>query len=190
MTPALTLTAADWLNLFGHFLMLSLLAIGGAIATAPDMHRYLVTQKVWLSDVQFSSGIALAQAAPGPNVLFVAMLGWQLGLNTPLGPAGGLLGVACTMLGMLIPSTTLTWATTRWAARHQQNLSVRAFKAGMAPIVVGLMLATGWLLVDSAGLAWRAVLLATLVAVLVWRTKLHLLLLLGAGAGLGAAGYL
>ena len=63
---------ADLAGLFGHFVLLSLLSIGGAITTVPDMHRYLVTDTAWLSDSQFSASIALAQAAPGPNVLFVA----------------------------------------------------------------------------------------------------------------------
>jgi len=83
----LAFTPADWLALFTHFLTLSLLAVGGAITTAPDMHRYLVTDQHWLTEVQFTSSIALAQAAPGPNVLFVALMGWNVGLN-----AGGGLG--------------------------------------------------------------------------------------------------
>ena len=66
---ALSMTAADWLSLLTHFMSLSLLAVGGAITVAPDMHRYLVDEAHWLSDAQFSSSIALAQAAPGPNVL-------------------------------------------------------------------------------------------------------------------------
>ena len=57
---SITLTPADWLALFGHFMSLSLLAVGGAMATAPDMHRYLVGTRDWLSDEQFSSAIALA----------------------------------------------------------------------------------------------------------------------------------
>ena len=57
------LTGADWLALFAHFLSLSLLAIGGAITTAPAMHHYLVSEKAWLSDGQFTSSVALAQAA-------------------------------------------------------------------------------------------------------------------------------
>ena len=44
------LSATDWLGLFGHFLLLSLLAIGGAMSTAPDMHRYIVSQQHWLID--------------------------------------------------------------------------------------------------------------------------------------------
>ncbi|MEN9397117.1 MAG: hypothetical protein RLZ81_1647, partial [Pseudomonadota bacterium] len=52
---SLTLTTADWLSLFTHFMSLSLLSIGGAITTAPDMHRYLVAQQGWLNDAQFNS---------------------------------------------------------------------------------------------------------------------------------------
>ena len=81
----ISLTAADWFSLFVHYLSLSLLSVGGAITTAPDMHRYLVERQGWLTDPQFSASIAIAQAAPGPNVLFVGLLGWNVGLN-----AGGL----------------------------------------------------------------------------------------------------
>ncbi|MES2424807.1 MAG: chromate transporter, partial [Pseudomonadota bacterium] len=75
------LSAADWLQLFLHFISLSLLSIGGAITTAPEMHRYLVDQQRWMTDPQFNASIAIAQAAPGPNVLFVALMGWHVGLN-------------------------------------------------------------------------------------------------------------
>ena len=64
-------------TLFGHFLLLSLLSIGGAITVAPDMHRVMVDQMGLLNDAQFNASIAIAQAAPGPNVLFVAVMGYQ-----------------------------------------------------------------------------------------------------------------
>ena len=53
----------DWLGLFGHFLLLSLLAIGGAITVVPDMHRVMVEQMGLLTDAQFNSSIAIAQAS-------------------------------------------------------------------------------------------------------------------------------
>ncbi|RYE97197.1 MAG: chromate transporter, partial [Oxalobacteraceae bacterium] len=81
MTALLQMHPLDWLNLFVHYLGLSLMAIGGAISTAPDMHRYLVDQQHWMTESQFNASITLAQAAPGPNVLFVALMGWQVGLN-------------------------------------------------------------------------------------------------------------
>ena len=59
------------------------------VAAAPDMHRYFVDQQHWLSDPQFNSSITLAQIAPGPNVLFVAILGWTLGVQAGGGMQAG-----------------------------------------------------------------------------------------------------
>ena len=72
--PVLDLQWQDWLTLFLNYMMLSLISIGGVITTVPEMYRFLVDQKHWLMDAQFNGSIALAQAAPGPNVLFVALL--------------------------------------------------------------------------------------------------------------------
>ena len=191
-------TPANWLDLFTHFASLSLLAVGGAITTAPDMHRYLVGQQGWLSDAQFSSSIALSQAAPGPNVLFVALVGWNVGLNAGGGPAGGafawgmaLLGVLVTMLAIMLPSSVLTYTATRWAHHNRELRAVRAFKTGMAPIVIALLIATGWLLSavhDQPSLDWPLWLLTVASILLVWRTRIHMLWLIGAGALLGAFG--
>jgi chromate transporter len=194
---SLVLSSADWLALLGHFLSLSLLAVGGAISTAPEMHRYLVTQQHWLTEAQFSSSIALAQAAPGPNVLFIALLGWQVGLNAAAasalpGWACALLGVSLTMLGTLLPSTVLTFSVARWGHRNRERRVVRAFKQGMAPLVVGILLATGVILATNQGSTpdhWPLWLLAAVSALLVWRTRIHLLWLLGAGAVLGGLGW-
>lgn len=192
--------SADWLALLVHFLSLSLLAIGGAITTAPEMHSYLVGEKGWITDSQFTSSIALAQAAPGPNVLFIALLGWNVGLNAGGGIGAGvhawwmaLAGVGIAMIGILVPSTTLTFVAARWAHQNRELHAVRAFKLGLAPIVVALLIATGWILASSSGNPlenWQPWLLTTITTLLVWRTRLHMLWLLGAGALLGAAGYL
>jgi chromate transporter len=196
---SLTLSPADWLALLTHFLSLSLLAVGGAITTAPDMHRYLVDQRHWLSDGQFTSSIALAQAAPGPNVLFVALMGWNVGMNAGGGMGNGLtawvyalLGVSLAMIGIMLPSTTLTFVAARWGHQNREMRAVRAFKQGMAPIVIALLIATGWILATSHGSAlrnWPLWLLTGVCAVLVWSTRLHLLWLLGAGALLGWLGW-
>lgn len=182
----------DWLQLFAHYLSLSLLSVGGAISTAPEMHRYLVDRQHWLNDGQFNASIAIAQAAPGPNVLFVALMGWSVGINAG-GPASGLLGAALSMLGMLLPSTTLSYLAAKWGHRNRKLRAVRAFKLGMAPIVIALMLATGWLMAGAHGRPgedWPLWLLTGVAALLVWRARIHLLWLLAAGAALGACGLL
>lgn len=178
---------SDWLQLFAQYLMLSLLSIGGGITTAPEMHRYLVERQHWLTDPQFTASISLAQAAPGPNILFVALMGWHVGLNTG-STAAGLLGVLVTMTGILLPSTTLTYIAARWGHRNRNLRAVRAFKLGMAPIVVALMLATAWILAGAdkdPATSWPLWLLTLAAALIVWKTRLHLLWLLGAGALLG-----
>jgi len=187
MTPVLQMNWGDWLQLFTHFLSLSLLAVGGAISAAPDMHRFLVDQQNWLSDSQFNASVTIAQAAPGPNILFVALMGWNVGLN-----AGGLepalLGLSVSMAGMLLPSSVLTYLASRWSHENRDLRAVRAFKQGMAPIVIALLIATGWILASAHGdpaRDWPLWLLTVVSTVLVWRTKLHILWLLAAGGALG-----
>ena len=196
---SITLTNADWLDIFLQFLSLSLLAVGGPMSTAPDMHRYLVTQQHWLTEAQFSSSIALAQAAPGPNVLFVGLLGWNLGLNAAGGLGAGphaialaLFGLLLAMTGCMLPALVPAYHASRWAQRHSDRRPVRAFKAGMAPLVVALMIATGWLLAAAHGNAaedWRLWLLTLAATLIVWRTQVHLLWLIAAGALLGGLGW-
>jgi chromate transporter len=172
--------AADWLALFGHFLLLSMLAIGGAIATAPDMHRYVVGERHWLSDVQFTDSIALAQAAPGPNLLFVAVIGYNV---------AGLAGAAVTMVGILLPSTTLALAVARYGQRRQDSRGVRAFTAGMAPLTIGLVLATGWLLTEPTRQQPAAVALVVVTVLAMWRSAISPMWLIALGAMVGALGW-
>lgn len=172
--------AVDWLALFGHFLLFSVLSIGGAITVAPDMHRVLVDRMGLLTDSQFNASIAIAQAAPGPNILFVAVMGYQ---------AAGLLGAATTLIGIMLPSTTLALAAARWGNARRDRLALRAFRAGMAPIVIALLVATGWIL--SAQTPGRAHGLLTIAsAIAVWRTRVHLLWMIAIGGIVGALGWL
>lgn len=190
--PELTMQAADWLNLFIQFMSLSLLSIGGAITATSDMHRFLVDQHHWLNDAQFNASIAIAQAAPGPNVLFVALMGWNVGLNAGGFPTA-LLGMTATMTGILLPSTTLTYYTSQWGHRNRNLRSVRAFKLGMTPIVIALLVATGWVLAganDNPSRDWPLWVVTAITTLIVWRTKLHLLWLLAAGAALGWFGFI
>jgi len=169
-----------WSALFLPFLGLSLLSIGGAIVVAPDMHRILVDQSHLLTDPQFAASIAIAQASPGPNVLFVAVLGFQ---------AAGLPGAAATMLGILLPTSMLTFAAARWGRARADWLGLRAFRAGMVPVTVALTIATGWILSAQAP-GWRHLPLTVVAALLVWRTRIHLLWFIAAGGLIGALGWL
>lgn len=173
------MSVADLVALFAHFVVLSLLAVGGAITTAPDMQRYLVREQGWLSDAEFTASVALAQAAPGPNVLFVAVLGWNV---------AGPLGAAVTLAGIMLPSTTLALWATRWGDRRRETLAVRAFTAGLAPLTIALLLSTGWVLTDPARGEPRLMMLVALTVVVMLRWRVGPLWLVAVGMIAGAMG--
>jgi chromate transporter len=180
--PGTLAHAADWLALFTHFFGLSLLAIGGAISTVPDMNRFVVAQEGWLTDAQFTASVALAQAAPGPNVLFVAVIGFNI---------GGLAGVVATMAGTLLPSCTLALLATRFSRHGNRSPALRAFTTGMAPLTIGLLLSSSWILLEPTRRQWPVALL--LVALTLWvmlRTRISPLWPLAAGAVVGALGWI
>jgi chromate transporter len=167
-------------QLFAHFLLWSLLSVGGAIGLLPDMHRYLVAQQHWISDAQFTSALALGQATPGPNmILFAALLGWQV-----LGLPGALLSA----IGLILPSSLITMAYFRYSRLHRERRWVRAMHHGMAPITVGLLLSSGWLLARQEAGSWQRIVLIAATVALVMRTRVNPLWILLAGAVLGVLG--
>jgi len=195
----MSLHPSDWLHMVLHFLSLSLITFGGVVAAAPDMHRYLVDQQHWLTDPQFNSSITLAQIAPGPNVLFVAILGWTLGVHAgggvqsgPVAWAYGVLAAFLCLVSILGPSGGLTLLVNRWGVRYQDKLAVRAFKVGMAPFLIALMFSTGWVLLppmESSSTHMPGLLLTAVSAVLMWKTRIHVLWLLAVGAAMGLMGW-
>jgi len=174
------LSLQDLLLLFGQFAVLSLLAVGGAISTTPEMHRLVVAQQGWITDAQFTASIALGQAAPGPNLLFVAVIGWNV---------AGAPGVLATMAGILLPSSLLAMAATRWGRQRRETIGVRAFTAGMTPLTLGLLLSTGWLLTGPTRDRPGAMALVVLTVLVQWRTRLSPLWLMSLGAAAGLLGW-
>ena len=176
------LGGAELWAMFVHFMLLSLLAIGGAITTTPEMQRWVVGERGWLTDAQFTTSVALAQSAPGPNLLFVAVIGWNV---------AGLAGVATTMVGSLLPSTTLALLAARFSRQRQDQWLLRAFKGGMAPLTIGMLLATGWVLTEPLRAHAVATAALVLMAVAVMRfTRWSPLWPIAVGAAAGALGML
>ena len=172
------MSVADWVTLLLQFVMLSFLAIGGVMAVAPDMHRVLVDERMLLTHDQFLTAVTIGKVSPGPNALMVAVLGYQI---------AGLSGAIAISLAMVIPSATLAFYALRWTKFNAQRLGVRAFKLGSAPIVVGLLLATGLVLMKNFSSTVETV-FVIVIAAIIWRTKVHLMLLMLIGASLGAIG--
>lgn len=172
--------AAEWWRLFAHFTALSLVAIGGAITTVSEMQRLVVAREGWLTATQFNDCIAIGQAAPGPNVLFVAAIGYSV---------GGLAGVAATMAGSLLPSALLAVGAGRVGERYRHARGVRAFTAGLAPLTIGLLLATGAVLLRPVAAEPAAWLLVAGTLWLMLRSKRNPMWAIAAGALAGILGW-
>ena len=167
------MSAAELLALFAHFLSLSIFATGGAIALASDMHRYVVDQHAYITHTQFVNSIALAQAAPGPNILFVTVMGWQI---------AGLPGALATTLGLSLPALVFPLLVSRAGRLPQFDRLLKSLQKGLSPVALGLMAATSFLLLRESPGAWEgAAIIAATLLLLVFTPLPPLLLIVLAG---------
>ncbi len=133
------------LTLTWYFAGLSLVAIGGANGVLPEMHRHFVEASALMSETQFVQLVALAQAAPGPNVLVVALIGWQL---------AGLSGALICFVAMCVPSSLLSIAAASVLQRFQHHPWQRRILHSLAPVTVGVILAAAFILTRAADHDW------------------------------------
>ena len=127
-----------WLTLLGKFAFLSFLAIGGVMTVAPDMHRVVVDGLSLVSSEEFLAAVTMGKLSPGPNALFVAVLGYQI---------AGFIGALLIMVAMIVPSAIFALYVSRWRQKNSHRLSVQSFAIGSSPIVVGLLFSTALILV-------------------------------------------
>lgn len=174
------MTAVAWLSLIGQVMAVSLLSVGGALTVAPELRRLLVDELGLLGSSQFATSVALAQAAPGPNALYAAVLGYEL---------AGLLGAVLVLAAFMAPTTALALAVARVGSGASPRQAVVALRVGLAPISIAMLVATSWILAAQTP-APAPIAVSVAAALLAWRTRLHLLWMIGAGAILGALGVL
>lgn len=169
------------IELFLEFALLSLVAFGGATALLPEMHRVVVEHHHWLDDATFTHLYAIAQAAPGPNVLVVSLIGWEV---------AGLPGALATTLAMCLPMSVLIYLLIdRWEGFAGQRWQ-KAISLGVAPLAVGLIFSGATLITQAAGLGVWAWFLVLGVMGISLKSKLHPLWLIAIGAMLGGFGLL
>jgi chromate transporter len=161
------------------FAQLSLLAFGGANAVLPEMQRLVVDTHHWLDPREFAAMFALAQAAPGPNMMVVSLIGWRV---------AGLSGALVSTVAVALPSSVLTYLVSGAWHRFRDASWRRALQVGLRPVTVGLITASAALLIRSTTIGWGTALVTLIGTVLFLATRLHPLLVLAAATALGAAG--
>lgn len=168
------------LELLPHLMMQSLMAIGGLAVVIPELFRVIVVEAGWLDAGEFTSLFALSQASPGPNMLFVSLIGWRM---------AGLPGALAATLAFLLPSMLLAGLSARLWDSWQTRGWFIALRRGLVPLTIGLMVASGWLLSTAAGGGdWRGYAVTTMAAALALHARIHPVLILAAAALVGLAG--
>ena len=76
-----------------------------------------------------------------------------------------------------------------YTIRHVYPHDSRAFTQGMAPLTIGLLLATGWVLAGPAAGRFGSVSLVAATVLVMMRTKLSPMWAVAAGAVVGALGW-
>lgn len=169
----------DLSALFFHLLALWFVAVGGPSTILPGIHRYVVEVQRVMTSAEFAEIYALAQVAPGPNVMYVTLMGWHL---------AGWAGAAATTIPLLVPAITLTLLVGHLNERYPNAVIGRAVRRGLAPITIGLMFAGATILMRAVDHDWRAYLITLLTTAVVLRKSRNPLWLLAAGAVAGALG--
>src|SRR5437868_14921370 len=146
-------------------------------AVMPEMQRLRVEVKGWTTPSQFIQLFAIAQAAPGPNVLTVSLIGWR---------GAGLAGALVALLAVCAPAAVLSWWIADLWERFRQSPWRVAIQKAIAPLVVGLTLSGGYVLCTPATPDWRLWLIAASAAAAVFALRVNPLWLLAAGGAVGA----
>jgi chromate transporter len=164
--------------LIGLFLPLSLLSIGGINTTLPEMHRLAVEVHHWMSDADFVHLYAISQAAPGPNIMIVTLVGWHV---------AGMLGGLVSLVAVVLPSFTLTYFISGVWTRFREARWRKAVQAGLIPVTLALVASSAFIVADTLSKGNILLILVVIAtAILVSVTRIHPLIPL---AGAGALGY-
>ena len=159
------------------FGVLSLIAFGGMPSVMPEMQRLVVDVKGWTTHAEFIQLFAIAQAAPGPNVLIVSLIGWR---------AAGLAGAVVALLAVCAPAAVLAWWVADLWERFKDSPWRGAVQRAIAPLVVALTLSGGYVLCTPTTPDWRLWAIAAGAATAMLALRINPLWLLAVGGAAGA----
>jgi chromate transporter len=162
-----------------QFAIMSLLALGGANAVVPEIHRQAVELRGWMTERQFADMFAISQAAPGPNVMIVTLIGYHV---------AGWAGAIITTLAMCGPTAVLASFLARTWDRFKDAPWRIAVQTGLVPISVGLVGASAIVLTRAVDTSWAAIVVTATTAAVAYFTRWNPLWLVGIAGLAGFAG--
>lgn len=155
-------------DLFTRFALLSVLAFGGGQAALPLVERLSVAQMRWLPPEAFAAAVAFGYITPGPVLITATFVGYF---------AAGVPGAIAATLGVFVLPVIMAALAAAGIERLARNRWLRAFGAGAAPAVIGLLGATAWHLgthsiVAQNALSWPLAAVAGVSLLLTAQTRI------------------
>ncbi len=184
-----------YLELFLTFLSIGAFTFGGGYAMLPLIQK-AVLDNGWLTEEAIVNFIAVSESTPGPFAINIAT---YVGMET-----GGVLGAICATLGVVVPSFVIILIVARVYRQFQESKIVKGCMSGLRPTVIGLIgaavLTIGKTVFFPNGLTFAgfdifsfitSIVILGLGLLLIFKKKVHPIILILASAGLGiAAGYI
>lgn len=164
------------IHLAWTFALLSILAVGGGTAVLPEMQTILAHQ-FGIDHTQFVHIYSIGQLAPGPNMLMVLVIGYQI---------AGLIGAGVVLLSFFLPSSLMCFYIGRIWNRFGESPWRRSIQNALEPISIGLMSSGVYAVAKASVVSSITLALALVTLYLILRTKINpVIVILGSG-GFGA----
>lgn len=164
-----------YFQLFYSFLKIGLFTFGGGYAMIPIIQREIIEKRGWIAERDFLDLLTLAQSAPGPIALNMAVfVGYKL---------FGYRGAVTSLLGVVLPSFIIILIVAIFFSQIRDNAIVDAAFKGMRPVVVALMLAP--MLGFVRDMRWWMISIAAMVSLAIWYLGFSPIYLLVVGAVAG-----
>lgn len=167
------------------FSILSLSAFGGGNVILPAIHQAAVGTYHWMTDRQFLDLFSISRAAPGPSTLIVELVGikaagFPAGSHCLLMPA--ILGGAISAAAIFVPSSVLLFLVAHFWERIQGKPWQISIQKALMPITTGLILSSAWVVGRTAISGWLTGGMALVALVIILRTKINPILIMGMAA--------
>ena len=164
-----------------HLAVLSSISFGGFPTVLPDVHNFVVANG-WVTDREFANFFAVSQVVPGPNmILMMSFIGLKV---------GGIAGAIASAVATFGPPCAMYYLSYRLWDRFRDMPWQRIVRRALAPLTIGLVIASGYVMARAGDVAWPSVAITAAAVAVLLRTRLSPLWILIAGGALGALGLL
>ena len=140
---------------------MSVTLFGGGYVFIPAIEKVVVNAHHWVSSKEFADGIAMGQITPGPVAISAAFVGYKV---------AGIWGALISTLTIFIPPAMLMLVAREFTDRIKGRTFVEAIFKGVRPAVIGMILASVWVIGKSAPQDWQSIIIfCSVLFISIWK---------------------